>query len=82
MYRMIVRELGGPAALEREELSELSAAPGQVVIDVRAVGCNFFDILISEGRFNRSFRSRLVPKSQASFASLVTVSRVSRSETA
>ena len=51
MYRMIVRELGGPAALEREELSELSAAPGQVVIDVRAVGCNFFDILISEGRY-------------------------------
>jgi NADPH2:quinone reductase len=48
---MVVRELGGPSALEREELDGISAAPGEVVIDVRAVGCNFFDILITEGKY-------------------------------
>ncbi|MBT8451171.1 MAG: NADPH:quinone oxidoreductase family protein [Deltaproteobacteria bacterium] len=51
MYRMVVRELAGPAALEREELSEVQAGPGEVVIDVKAVGCNFFDTLITEGKY-------------------------------
>ncbi len=51
MYRMVVRELGGPGALEREELDGVPARPGQVVIDVRATGCNFFDILITEGKY-------------------------------
>jgi len=51
MYRMVVRELAGPGALEREELSEVHAGPGEVVIDVKAVGCNFFDILITEGKY-------------------------------
>lgn len=48
---MVVRELAGPAALEREELSEVHAGPGEVVIDVHAVGCNFFDTLITEGKY-------------------------------
>lgn len=51
MYRMVVRELGGPAALEREELIEVEAGPGEIVIDVKAVGCNFFDTLITEGKY-------------------------------
>ena len=51
MYRMVVRELGGPASLEREELAAVPADPGQVVIDVRATGCNFFDILITQGKY-------------------------------
>ncbi|MFZ1863105.1 MAG: NADPH:quinone oxidoreductase family protein [Polyangiales bacterium] len=51
MYRMIVRELGGPASLQREEMSSLSAGPGEVVIDVKAIGCNFFDILITRGKY-------------------------------
>ena len=51
MYRMVVRELGGPGALEREELDAVRAAPGQVVIDVGASGCNFFDILITQGKY-------------------------------
>ena len=51
MYRMVVRELGGPAALEREELDAVRAAPGQVGIDVGAAGCNFFDILITQGKY-------------------------------
>jgi NADPH2:quinone reductase len=51
MYRMVVRELGGPGSLEREEMPELRADRGQVVIDVRAAGCNFFDILITQGKY-------------------------------
>ena len=51
MYRMVVRELAGPAALEREELSEVKAGPGEVVIDVKAIGCNFFDTLITQGKY-------------------------------
>ncbi len=51
MYRMVVRELGGPGALEREELDAVRAASGQVVIDVGATGCNFFDILITQGKY-------------------------------
>ena len=51
MYRMIVRELGGPAALEREDGADVVAGEGEVAIDVRAAGCNFFDILITEGKY-------------------------------
>ncbi len=51
MYRMVVRELGGPAALEVEELTRASVGPGEVGIDVKAVGCNFFDILITQGKY-------------------------------
>jgi NADPH2:quinone reductase len=51
MYRMVVRELGGPAALQREEFDSVRAEPGRVVIDVGATGCNFFDILITQGKY-------------------------------
>ena len=51
MYRMIVRELGGPQALERQELSEKEPGPGEVAVDVKAIGCNFFDILITQGKY-------------------------------
>jgi len=46
-----VRELGGPGSLEREELDAFPAGRGQVVIDVGATGCNFFDILITQGKY-------------------------------
>ena len=48
---MVVRELGGPGSLERQELDAVAAGRGQVVIDVGAVGCNFFDILITQGKY-------------------------------
>jgi len=51
MYRMVVRALGGPGSLERQEFDPAPAEPGQVVIDVSAVGCNFFDILITQGKY-------------------------------
>jgi NADPH2:quinone reductase len=51
MYRMIVRELGGPAALEREEVIDPPVGPGRLAIDVEAIGCNFFDTLITQGKY-------------------------------
>jgi NADPH2:quinone reductase len=51
MYRMIVRELGGPAALEREDTADVSPGPGEVAIAVEAIGCNFFDTLITLGKY-------------------------------
>ena len=48
---MVVHQLGGPGSLRREELEAVSAEPGQVVIDVSATGCNFFDILITQGKY-------------------------------
>ena len=48
---MIVRELAGPEALEREELGAVPAGEGEVVIDVEAIGCNFFDTLITQGKY-------------------------------
>lgn len=46
-----MRELGGPAALEREEIDSTAPGPGEVLIDVEAIGCNFFDILITQGKY-------------------------------
>lgn len=51
MYRMVVNELAGPQSLTREEGPELTPGPGEVLIEVRAVGCNFFDTLITQGRY-------------------------------
>ena len=49
--RLVVRGLGGPGSLLREELDGVSAGRGQIVIDVKAAGCNFFDTLITQGKY-------------------------------
>lgn len=46
-----MRELGGPQALELEESEDPSVGASQVGIEVKAVGCNFFDILITQGKY-------------------------------
>ncbi len=46
-----MRAFGGPPALEVEELENLSVGLGEVAIDVKAIGCNFFDILITQGKY-------------------------------
>ncbi len=51
MYAMLVRELGQPEVLEQHELPEPSPNVGEVVIDVRAIGCNFADILMVQGKY-------------------------------
>jgi NADPH:quinone reductase len=52
MKAMIVRELGEPAVrLQPGDAPEPTAGPDQVVIDVRAIGCNFADILVVQGKY-------------------------------
>lgn len=49
---MRVHELGEPeAALRADEVTMAEPGPGQVHIDVRAIGCNFADILICQGKY-------------------------------
>jgi NADPH2:quinone reductase len=48
---MIVKELGGPSALVRQEQADLEPGPGEVCVDVKAIGCNFFDTLITQGKY-------------------------------
>lgn len=51
MYAMVVRAPVGPGALERVEAPDPVPGPGQVLVDVRACGCNFGDLLITQGKY-------------------------------
>jgi NADPH2:quinone reductase len=49
---MVVSEWGEPsAALRYAEVPDPQPAPGAVVVDTRAIGCNFPDILIVQGKY-------------------------------
>jgi len=51
MRAVRIHELTGPSALRVDEVPDLSPGAGQVVIDVRAAGVNFPDILITRGQY-------------------------------
>ncbi len=52
MKAMIVNELGEPAErLRLGDAPDPKAGPGQIVVEVRAVGCNFPDMLIIQGKY-------------------------------
>lgn len=51
MRAMIARAWGEPAALEYAEVPDPTPGAGEVLIDVRAIGCNFPDILMVQGRY-------------------------------
>ena len=51
MRAVRVHELTGPAALRVDDVPDLEPGAGQVVIDVRAAGVNFPDILITRGQY-------------------------------
>ena len=51
MRAVRVHELTGPAALRVDEVPDLAPGAGQIVIDVRAAGVNFPDILITRGQY-------------------------------
>lgn len=53
MYAMQIRELSGPEGLSRVELPDPVPGPGDVAVQVRAAGCNFFDVLICQGRYQK-----------------------------
>ena len=51
MKAMIARAWGEPGTLAYEDVAEPVPGPGEVLIDVRAVGCNFPDILMVQGKY-------------------------------
>ncbi len=51
MRRVVCREFAPVSALEIEEVSDLEAGPGQLVIEVKAAGVNFVDALIVQGKY-------------------------------
>ncbi len=51
MKALLVKELGGPNTLVYEDVPDPEVGPGQVLVDVRAAGVNFPDLLIIEGKY-------------------------------
>jgi len=51
MRAVRVHELTGPQALRVDEVAEPTAGAGQVLIDVKAAGVNFPDILLTRGMY-------------------------------
>ena len=52
-YRMQVDDLGGPDALTATPFVPPEPGPGEVRVRAEAVGCNFFDLLITRGKYQR-----------------------------
>jgi len=51
MKAILCKQHGPPETLVVDEVPEPTAGPGQVVIDVRACGVNFPDVLIIENKY-------------------------------
>jgi NADPH2:quinone reductase len=51
MRAVRVHELTGPAALRVDDVPSPTAGPGQAVVDVRASGVNFPDVLLTRGMY-------------------------------
>jgi NADPH2:quinone reductase len=44
-------ELSGPKGLRVDELPDVTPGPGEIVVDVKAAGVNFPDVLITQGKY-------------------------------
>lgn len=51
MRAMLVTRWCEPEEMELVDLPEPVPGPGEVSIDVRAIGCNFFDLLMMQGKY-------------------------------
>ena len=51
MRAVRVHQLGGPEVLQLEELPDPTPGPGQLLIDVEAIGVNFIEIYHREGLY-------------------------------
>jgi NADPH2:quinone reductase len=51
MRAVVVERLGEPRDLRVGDAPEPALVPGALAIDVKAAGCNFFDILMVQGRY-------------------------------
>jgi NADPH2:quinone reductase len=50
-YRLIIREQGGPDAIEQERCSFAEPGPGELLIETEAVGLNFIDVYYRTGLY-------------------------------
>ena len=53
MKAVLARQLGDPKDLEYADVPEPAPDAGDVLIDVKAIGCNFPDILIVQGKYQK-----------------------------
>src|SRR5438876_11852178 len=51
MKAMIATQWGEPAGMQHGEVADPTPGHGQVLIDVKAIGCNFPDSLIVQGKY-------------------------------
>jgi NADPH:quinone reductase len=65
MRAMIMRELGDPSQLQLAMLPDPQPGPGELTIDVAAIGCNFADTLICQGKYQVKPALPFAPGSEA-----------------
>jgi NADPH:quinone reductase-like Zn-dependent oxidoreductase len=58
-----IHEAKGPASLTLDDLPEPEAAPGRVVVKVRAASLNYRDLLVIKGAYSRNLPLPLIPLS-------------------
>ena len=51
MRAVVLEKVGGPEQLVVQEVPEPEAGEGQAIVDVRACGINFADVLVRLGRY-------------------------------
>lgn len=66
MKAIVCKAWGAPDTLVVEELPDLLAGPGQVVIDVKAAGVNFPDVLIIQNKYQFKPELPFTPGSELS----------------
>jgi len=64
-YRMQVATLGGPDALQATPFEPPEPGPSEVRIRTESVGCNFFDTLITRGKYQRKPELPFAPGGEA-----------------
>lgn len=66
MKAVLCKSFGGPESLVVEDVAPLTPGPGQLVIDVKAAGVNFPDLLIIQGKYQFKAPFPFSPGAEAS----------------
>lgn len=61
MKACVVKELSGPSGMVYTDIDEVSGDGGKVVIDVRAAGVCFPDLLLTKGEYQLKLTPPFVP---------------------
>jgi NADPH2:quinone reductase len=64
MRAIVLRETGGPDELEVAEVPDPEPGEGEVVLQVRAAGVNFADVLVRQGRYPQPPELPTIPGSE------------------